>query len=303
MPIAEHFETTDLEIIVTGATSLIGHFLLPRLKSAGHITHAFSRSRQTVPGNWHHYSGSLLSSVPPVKHANTLIHLGPLRVLPDLIDEFASIGGQRIIAFSSTSRFSKLESGNESERKMAKELIEAEEQVALKCEANNINWTLFRPTLIYGAGLDKNISSISRFIKKFGFFPLVGTGSGLRQPVHADDLAKACILSLNNKNTFNQDYDLVGGETLTYKEMVERIFMVLGKSPRFISIPLPLFRFAMRCASLLPVYSHITPDMADRMNHPLCFNSEKAKHDFGFKNRRFVPSQEDVGLKLSYARL
>ena len=284
-----------MRILITGATSLIGHFLLPRLKAADHAIFAFSRSKQSLPDtNWYQYDGFSFAAKPSVNQAEVLIHLGPLRVLPDLIDEFADLGGKRIIAFSSTSRFSKLKSGVDSEREFAQELISAEEAVASKCAKLNIAWTLFRPTLIYGAGLDKNVSSITRFIKRFGFFPLVGAGSGLRQPVHADDLAAACLTVIGNEKTFDQAYDLIGGETLNYKEMVKRLFVALNKKPRFISFPLSLFRVAMKFASWIPAYSHITPDMADRMNQPLCFDSEKAISDFGYKKRGFSPLQTDL---------
>lgn len=301
---SEVCDNHSTHVVITGATSLIGHFLLSRLRSAGYSLHAISRSKQdSSEFGWHTIKDSLKTTIPPLKNADVLIHLGPLRILPDLLDDFAELGGKRLIAFSSTSRFSKLKSGSLSERNLAQELIAAEDVVTSQCERLGINWTIFRPTLIYGAGLDKNVSSITQFIKRFGFFPLVGKGSGLRQPVHADDLATACVVAINQQQTYKQAYDLVGGETLTYKEMVERIFNALNKTPRFISIPLPLFRVAMKCISLFPRYSHITPDMADRMNHPLCFSSDAAKKDFGYKNRGFSPLQEDLDPKLSYARL
>ena len=287
--------TDEHKIIITGAASLIGHFLLSKLQSVEHAVFAFSRSKQYSSDiKWHLYDGQLKTAKPPVEQADVLIHLGPLNVLPEIINEFVAMGGKRIIAFSSTSRFSKLKSGSNLERAFAQELIIAEETISSLCEKHNIAWTIFRPTLIYGAGLDKNVSSITRFIKRFGFFPLVGTGSGLRQPVHADDLASACLMVLNNEKTFNQAYDLVGGETLSYKAMVERIFNTLNKKPRFISFPLSFFRIAMKCAAVIPSYSHITPDMADRMNQPLCFDSEKAISDFGYKNRGFFPQQADL---------
>ena len=299
---SEPFDTQ--QVIITGATSLVGHFLLPQLKSAGHTIYPFSRSKQSSAEiNWHQFDKSLLSANPAVQEANTLIHLAPLDFLPEIIDEFVLMDGKRIITFSSTSRFSKLKSGSLSERKFAQKLITAEEIVFSRAQQAGVDLTIFRPTLIYGAGLDKNISSITRFIKRFGFFPIVGDGSGLRQPVHADDLAAACVMVLDNEKTFNQAYDLIGGETLSYKEMVERIFIALNKKPRFLSVPLSVFRKAMMCASILPAYSHITPDMADRMNHPLCFDSQKAISDFGYKNRGFMPMQEDLDPRLSYARL
>jgi NAD dependent epimerase/dehydratase family enzyme len=291
-------------VIVIGATSLIGHFLLSRLNVTGYSVIPLSRSKvSSNEYNWHHFDGSLQTITPAIEEPETLIHLGPLRVLPGLISEFSDLGGKRIIAFSSTSRFSKLKSSSESERKMAEELMQAEEETAALCKEANIPLTLFRPTLIYGAGLDKNVSSISRFIKRFGFFPVLGGGTGLRQPVHADDLAAACVAVITNEKTFHQSYDLVGGETLTYKQMVEKIFFALNKKPRFIPIPLTLFRLLMKLISLLPGYSHVTPDMANRMNEALNFDSQKAQEDFGYSHRGFSPQQEDLEIDLNYARL
>ncbi len=288
--------TKKQRIIVTGATSLIGHFLLPKLDSAQFTMLPCTRSSlYQGQQNWHQFDGQTLkSSTPTINEADILIHLGPLRTLPSLIESFSAIGGKRVIAFSSTSRFSKLNSGNASERQLAEALINAEETVVQKCVQTSINWTIFRPTLIYGAGLDKNVSSITRFIQRFGFFPLVGKASGLRQPVHADDLAAACVAIIDNEKTYGKAYDLTGMETLSYKTMIERIFKALGKKPRYLSFPLPLFRFAMKLASFIPSYSHVTADMANRMNEDLCFKYDEAVEDFGFINRDFSPQQVDL---------
>ncbi len=37
------------------------------------------------------------------------------------------------------------------------------------CKKLGIEYTILRPTMIYGSGLDRNTSSIVRFIKRFGF--------------------------------------------------------------------------------------------------------------------------------------
>ena len=66
------------------------------------------------------------------------------------------------------------------------------------CERNNVEWTILRPTLIYEAGRDTNITPLSRLIRRFGFMPLVGGGSGLRQPVHAEDLAIGAIAAASS---------------------------------------------------------------------------------------------------------
>ncbi len=59
-----------------------------------------------------------------------------------------------------------------------------------------VEWVILRPTLIYGHGRDKNITEIARFIRRFGFFPLLGKANGLRQPIHVEDVAEACFAAL-----------------------------------------------------------------------------------------------------------
>ena len=54
--------------------------------------------------------------------------------------------------------------------------------------------------------------------------PLVGGGPGLRQPVHAEDLAIGAISAAGNSAAINKFYSLPGGETLAYSEMISRIF-------------------------------------------------------------------------------
>ncbi len=290
----------ETSIIVTGATSLIGRFLLPLLRNNGYKIHALTRSQKSrseinnPSEEWHHYDGSLKSVSPKITSANILIHLAPLYSLPDIIEDFVSLGGERIIAFSSTSRFSKKSSTVASEREIAKKLIAAEESVASNCNNHQLAWTIFRPTLIYGAGLDQNVSSIAALIQCLKIFPLVGKSTGLRQPVHAEDLAIACTKILNVKKMPNQSYNLVGGETLTYKEMVERIFLTLKKKPRFMSFPLPLFKALIKCISIIPAYSHLTTEMADRMNQDLCFDSKEAIKDFDYMPREFYPQKKDL---------
>ncbi len=148
---------------------------------------------------------------------------------------------------------------------------------------------MFRPTLIYGAGMDRNVTVIARIIRRFGLFPLFGAASGRRQPVHADDLAAACVAVLAEPKAFNSAYDLGGGETLTYHQMVERVFAAEGRTPRFVPVPLAVFRFAMWCVSRIPRFKDFNAEMARRMNEDLVFDSSAAVRDFGFAPRTFQP--------------
>ncbi len=278
-----------MRVLLTGASSQIGLFLIPRLLRDGHQLFAISRRwRAGDEGvEWLVDDVSTLGMSWPV--ADVLIHIAPLRLLPGLLPEFLVKGGRRVICFGTTSRYSKAVSGNTKEQAFAAEQIAAEAKVAELCEAANAAWTVFRPTLIYGAGMDRNVTVIARIIRRFGVFPLFGAASGRRQPVHADDLAVACVAVLAEPKTFNSAYDLAGGETLDYRAMVERIFATEGRTPRLLPVPLVAFRAAMWCMSRIPRFKDFNPEMARRMNEDLVFDSSIAARDFGFAPRKFLP--------------
>ena len=143
--------------------------------------------------------------------------------------------------------------------------------------------------------MDKNITLIARFIRRFGFFPLIGNGKGLRRPVHAADLANACVSALANPATHSKAYNLSGGSALTYREMVEAVFRAMGRRPRFLNIPLPALRATLGVASLLPRLRYLNPEMANRMNLDLDFNHSEASRDFGFDPRPFSPDALALG--------
>ncbi|MBI2311641.1 MAG: NAD-dependent epimerase/dehydratase family protein [Betaproteobacteria bacterium] len=281
-------------VVVTGATSQIGHFLIPRLRDAGYRVHAVSRrppAAVCAAGDgvaWHQIDiAHDAKSMEQLVGAQVLIHLAPLGTLPPMMDTLVRMGVRRIVAFGSTSRYSKLASADPKEQTFVRELIHGEELLATKCPENGIAWTVFRPTLIYGCGMDKNVTTIANFIRRFHFFPIVGEGTGLRRPVHADDLAAACLAALDCPATRNRAYNLSGGETLTYRQMVEAIFAGLGKKPRIIRIPLAAYALLVKAASVLPGYRHLNPEMVARINLDLDFDHLAATRDFGFAPRKF----------------
>jgi uncharacterized protein YbjT (DUF2867 family) len=173
---------------------------------------------------------------------------------------------------------------------MISRLGKYEEAFIATSENLGLGWTILRPTLIYGGKFgDRTVMDIARVIRKFGFFPLLGKGCGLRQPVHSADLAKACIQVVDCPATFNQIYNLGGAECLPYHKMVERIFEAMGKRPRFLPVPLVGFQLAGRLANLHPRSRHLTSSMATRMNQDMIFSIVEASSDFGFQPRAFSP--------------
>jgi nucleoside-diphosphate-sugar epimerase len=215
-------------------------------------------------------------------------------VLPDYFSLIEASGARRVVALSSTSRFTKVGSGDTAENVVAAKLIDSEARVQAWAESHGIEWVILRPTLIYGHGRDKNISEIARFIRRFVFFPVLGQAEGLRQPIHAEDVATACVSALQAPDAANHAYNISGGETLSYREMVVRVFAALGRPTRLLTVPLWAFRLAVAMLRCLPRYRHWSEAMAERMNRDLVFDHTDAARDLGFKPRGFALAAEDV---------
>lgn len=218
----------------------------------------------------------------------------PIWVLPEHFSMLEACGARRVVVLSSTSVFVKDDSSDRGEQDIARRLAEGERALRAWAEARGVEWVILRPTLIYGLGRDKNIAEIVRFIHRFGFFPLFGKANGLRQPIHAADVAGACLAALQTPCAANRVYNISGGETLMYRNMIARIFTALGRRPRLLTLPLWVFSLAVTVLRLLPCYRQWSTAMVERMNMDLVFDHAEAARDLGFKPRMFALAAGDL---------
>ncbi|MGA9853585.1 MAG: NAD-dependent epimerase/dehydratase family protein [Gammaproteobacteria bacterium] len=272
------------EILVTGASSVVGRYLLPMLDAQHRPVIALSRRGHARQGavTWLCCDISTGTLPPEAQAADTLIHLAPLPLLVPLLDRDALAGVRRIVAIGTTSIFTKASSDSVYEREVMASQQQAEEELAKYGERRGIRWTLFRPTLVYDGVHDKNIARIAYFIRRFHFFPVINPASGLRQPLHATDLAWACMAVLDKPVTELKSYNLAGGEVLGYREMVCRVFQSLRRRPRLAPVPRWLYRGLLSLVSLRRRYRYLNAEMAERMNRDMVFDIGPARIDFGF---------------------
>ena len=194
---------------------------------------------------------------------------------------------RRVVLFTSTSIVTKLNSDIAAERDGLRRLAEGEQQTIDICERMGIGWTVLRPTMIYDEGRDANVTRLATLIEKFGFMPLAGSGAGLRQPVHAEDLAIGALRAASSEAAKNKVYALPGPDTISYREMTGRIFDGLGKPRRIISLPPMLWRAAFALAR--PFLPNANVAMGNRMAKDMVFDASPAIQDFGWNPRGFRP--------------
>jgi hypothetical protein len=300
------FKESINEVVgVLGSTSLVGSFVLGQLKNSEHSILALTRQCVTTQNSdieWirlkNNDSKSLYSPVDDnfARLIPLWISAAPIWVLPEYFELMLHHGVRRLVAISSTSIITKINSSDPREKIISEKITKAEQRVKNWANKNRIEIVILRPTLINGCGRDKNISEIARFISRWGFFPVFGQALGLRQPIHARDVASACCTVLISSIAKSSLYTISGGEILTYREMVERVFHALKKKPRLITIPLIFFKVAIGLLRMIPRYRKWSFAMAERMNSDLVFDHNEAARDFNFSPSNFKLTESDVFL-------
>ncbi|MDD2761260.1 MAG: NAD-dependent epimerase/dehydratase family protein [Methylomonas sp.] len=300
----------DNVVGVLGASCYVGQALLPLLVRDDFDVIAFSRrvddesidifdgeARQWCESAKERINWRAMSAIGPICDRHTIpywISLAPIQILSQFFDKIEASGAKRIVVLSSTSRFTKYDSSNPKDQVLARSFIDSEIALQNWAENKGIEFVILRPTLIYGLGKDKNVSEIIRLIRRFGFFPLLGETQGLRQPVHCHDVASACLSAISSVNATNKSYNLSGGEVLSYKEMVSRIFESLKLKPRFFKMPMFLLRAVIGLFRLIPRYRQWSFAMVERMNKDMVFDHQGAVRDLNFKPRRFGLDAQDL---------
>lgn len=276
--------------LVTGATSQVGIYVVKHLLASGVAVLAVSREE---PMPFAHPMLKWLKTDLTSDDfslggflADFAVHCAPQWHLPKIIPVLAEAEVGHVIAIGSTSIFSKAASGNHFEKDIVAKHTVAEAEIARLSKEHHMAYTILRPTMIYGAGLDKNIASLGHFIKRFGFFAVYPPAMGKRQPVHAEDVALASLQVASIDQARNKSYNVSGGEILGYVQMLERIFIALGKKPKIIKTSLLPFAFTL--AGIVLGKRHINGEVAHRMNEDLVFFHDEAKQDFGYRPRPFL---------------
>ena len=228
-----------MTVVVFGASGQIGHFLLPRLHARGEQVIAVSRGPHEDSAGVRWLRGGLPDAVPALPPASAIVSYGPLQPFARWLAAAAPAGSPCIVATSSMSAQSKAASEVPAEREIARQLKQGEEELIAACAALGCAFTVLRPTLIYGAARDKSLTPLARRAMRTRVFPRPA-GGGLRQPVHADDIALATLAAIGRPA--NRVLMLGGGERLPVGEMFARV----QRSLPIATLPLPVPSWLLR---------------------------------------------------------
>ncbi len=273
--------------VILGPSSVVGRHLLRRLAGSGTggLCYSARRPADPVPDVFTWLSLPADDEI-RVPDGSVLYSLAPLTALPPILQRMTGLG--RVIALGTSSTAYKGESTDPAERELAWEFGQAEHAVSLHCRERGIAWTILRPTMVYDPGRDRNVSAIAAVARRFGFVPLAWPARGLRQPIHADDVAQAMMAARDAPAAVDAAFVIPGSETLEYREMVRRIIRATGRRAMVVYLPLGPARLAM-AVWLRATGAAYSLAMLERMNADLVFDSEPAREALGVSFRPFRP--------------
>ena len=90
--------------------------------------------------------------------------------------------------------------------------------------ASGLDYTILRPTMIYGSGGGLHFQKLVSLIRRApGLFPVLGPGRARLQPVSIEDVVTAIELALSRPEAAEKTYSVSSATVVTFNDLVDRI--------------------------------------------------------------------------------
>ena len=275
-----------MKVLVTGATGFTGSRIVPLLLNSGYQVRCLTRATSdrsplsALTVEW--VTGDLANAesfTTALRGVDALVNIASLGFghAESIVRAAKEAGVKRGIFISTTAIFTQLNAGSKSIRLAAEEAI----------QASGLDYTILRPTMIYGSERDRNMWRLIRLLKITPIMPIFGDGESLQQPIFVDDVAQAVVLALKTDATIGKSYNIAGKDPLTYNQVIDTVSMALGKRVWKLHLPyMPIVR-ALQFTERMRLPLPIKAEQVLRLNENKAFSYEDAQKDFGFSPRSF----------------
>jgi len=274
---------------VTGGSGFLGRRVVPLLVARGHTVTALVRSPASaavVAGLGAEPIGGDLDDPASVdaafaaSGAGVLVNLASLGFghAPTIVAAAEEAGMRRAVFVSTTAIFTSLPARSKAVRTAAEDTV----------RASALDWTILRPTMIYGGPDDRNLARLVRLVRRSPVIPVPGGGDRLQQPVHVEDLAATVVACLDRPASIGKAYDVAGPEPLTFRELIAATGAAVGRRPRIVAVPLRPAVAAVRLAERVLPHPRLRAEQLERLAEDKAFPIDAARRDLGHDPRPFA---------------
>ncbi len=287
-------------VVVTGGSGFLGRHVVPLLVHRGDAVAAVTRSADAA----HRVTGCGATALygdldDPVSidqafadsGADALVNLASLGFghAPTVVAAAEDAGIKRAVFVSSTAIFTKLDASSKETRRSAEDVV----------ASSGLEWTLLRPTMIYGAPADRNMARLLRLLRRTPLVPVPGGGHRLQQPVHVEDVARAVVAALDTPRAIGKAYDVAGPEPLTFREVIEQAAEAVGRRVRLVPVPLAPLATFLRLYERVVDRPHLKGEQLERLAEDKAFDISAARQDLAFEPRPFAEGIRQEAAMLS----
>lgn len=279
-----------MNVFVTGGTGFVGNAVVRQLLIAGHNVHCLVRPgsetklRHKNDVTVHFGDVDDLESLKKgMEGCEAAVHLvGIIREFPGkgiTFDKLHTEATRNVLAaasFCSCKRYLQMSANGtraNAETGYHRTKWEAEEAV----RASKLDWTIFRPSLIYGKH-GEFVEMMFDLVRKLPVVPVIGDGQYRMQPVSVEQVALSFARALSRPETIGETYHLGGKNSYSYDEIIDIFGQVLGKkSVSKLHHPLALMKPAIKILQNIPQFPIASDQLAMLLEGNVCDPDEWAE--------------------------
>jgi uncharacterized protein YbjT (DUF2867 family) len=275
-------------VLVTGGSGFLGEFVLRAAVQRGHEVTALARSRtaaqrvhalgaQPVSGDLG--DAASLADAFSAGRCEALLNLASLGFghTPAIVAATEAAQIPRAVFVSTTAVTTTLPAKSRRVRLAAEQRI----------RESALDWTILRPTMIYGAPGDRNLCRLLPLLNRVPVLPVPG-GGHLQQPAHVADVADAVLAAAEQPGAAGLTYDIAGPEPLTFTDLLRIAARAVASRTRFIPVPLGPVVAAARGYERLSRNPRIRVEQLQRLCEDKTFAIDAAARDLGYAPRSFA---------------
>jgi uncharacterized protein YbjT (DUF2867 family) len=277
-----------VNVTVFGATGVVGRALLPLL--AEHELTAVSRTVRDEPGARYVVADATSGEgvAAALEHADVVYYLvhslgrrdfeAQDRAAAETIAHEAAKAGVRQIVYLG---------GLGADDPEASPHLRSRRETGERLASAGVPVTTMRAAMIVGKG-SAAFETILGLVKRLPVMVTPSWVSTPTQPIALEDVVRYLAGVCGNDATFGEGYDMGGPEVMTYRQMIERIAVLLGRKPAIVEVPfLTPYLSSLWLNLVTPVSASVARPLVEGLRNPTIAREDRIRKLLSFELTMF----------------